>query len=82
MSSQSLSNLKDDIKLLESIFSKKTQTSKLSTNDSKDPNLNANPCFRLITGSTDELVCELIDANKKKYRINANICVNSIYFCL
>lgn len=31
-------------------------------------------CFRLVTASVDELVCEFIDKNKKKYRINANIC--------
>ena len=32
-------------------------------------------CFRLVSANKDELVCELIDSNKKKYRINANICV-------
>lgn len=32
-------------------------------------------CFRLVSASIDELVCELNDdVTKKKYRINANIC--------
>jgi hypothetical protein len=32
--------------------------------------------FRLISASVDELVCELVDAERKKYRVNANICEN------
>jgi len=31
-------------------------------------------CFRVVSASLDELVCEFIDLNMKKYRINANIC--------
>jgi ubiquitin-conjugating enzyme E2 Q len=62
-SSLALSNLKEDIKQLEKMFLR----SKTSTSDTSF-------CFRLITGSVDELVCELIDSDRKKYRINANIC--------
>lgn len=62
-SSLALSNLKEDIKQLEKMFLR----SKTSTTDTSF-------CFRLITGSVDELVCELIDSDRRKYRINANIC--------
>jgi hypothetical protein len=30
--------------------------------------------FRLISASVDELVCELVDLDRRRYRINANIC--------
>ena len=58
-----LNNLKEDVKLLEKLFLKKTTS------------LSATNCFRLISASLDELVCEFIDSDSKKYRINANICV-------
>ena len=70
MSSHALSNLKEDIRLLERVFPKKI--TELNVNNSSISNVNS--CFRLISGSIDELVCELIDSNKSKYRINANIC--------
>ncbi len=89
MSSLSLFNLKEDIKLLEKLYLKKIS----SNNDSNiiAPSTSAAAsldfprtypkfdescsCFRLISASIDELVCELTDSNKKKYRVNANICV-------
>ena len=91
MSSQSLSNLKEDIKLLEKNFSKKIQNTQSTKSEEAKPSetfndqssiskASSHSCFRLITGSIDELVCELIDLNNnKKYRINANICVK-IFF--
>ena len=33
-------------------------------------------CFRLVSASLDELVCEFVDTSMKKYRITANICVS------
>jgi hypothetical protein len=63
----SLASLKEDIKLLEKRFSIKNKI-----NDD-----NENPiCFQLISANLDEIVCEFIDLNKKKYRINANIPVS------
>ncbi|CAF0772514.1 unnamed protein product [Brachionus calyciflorus] len=61
MASTILVELKEDIKQLEKLFLKKT---------------NDTSCFRIITASINELVCEFIDVNKKKYRINANITEN------
>ncbi len=83
------SNLKEDIKLLEKLFLKKpsgllsSSTSSNRPSTSKDTKLNEKPkfnCFRIITASTDELVCEFIDTALKKYRINANLCVR--HFCI
>ncbi len=81
-SSLALSALKEDIKQLERLYSKKSNSSKnnatsadLPTTSSKlDDQSSACNCFRIISASIDELVCELVDINKKKYRINANIC--------
>jgi len=71
-----LNNLKEDIKLLEKLFSKKSSPSSSSSSSSQSL---YNNCFRVISASLDELVCEFIDTNKKKYRINANICVFNKY---
>ena len=82
-SSLALSVLKEDIKLLERLYSKKSNNNKINASSSADlPTTSskldyqilASSCFRIISASIDELVCELIDSNKKKYRINANIC--------
>ena len=85
-------NLKEDIKQLEKQFLKKTESS--NSNSKQDYEIqqkniakcqnsaipeNTDSCFRLIKGSINELVCELIDSNKTKYRINANICVITFY---
>ncbi len=86
MSTSIHSNLKEDIKLLEKLFLKKpsglvsSSTSSNRPSTSKDTNVNEQPkfnCFRIITASQDELVCEFIDTNLKKYRINANVCVSN-----
>lgn len=61
MASTVLIELKEDIKQLEKLFLKKSSD---------------NLSFRIITASIHELVCEFIDPNKKKYRINANITEN------
>jgi hypothetical protein len=81
-SSLALSALKEDIKLLERLYSKKSNSNKNSATSIDLPTCSSkledqsisNNCFRIISASIDELVCELIDKNKKKYRINANIC--------
>lgn len=86
-SSLALSVLKEDIKLLERLYSKKSNNNKINASSSSsssadlpttssklDDQILASSCFRIISASIDELVCELIDSNKKKYRINANIC--------
>lgn len=85
MSTTVYSNLKEDIKLLEKLFLKKplglvsSLSSSYAPSTSTDSKNSANEspkfnCFRLVTASIDELVCEFIDTNMKKYRINANIC--------
>lgn len=83
------SNLKEDIKVLEKLFLKKPSGYYTGTdNPSTSKNLNEISiekqgkqtdshkfnCFRLVSASVDELVCEFVDTNLKKYRINANIC--------
>lgn len=68
-----LNNLKEDIKLLEKLFLKKSIQPSSSTGTVSNAHLNVS-CFRLISASLDELVCEFIDTSLKKYRINANIC--------
>lgn len=64
-----------------------SSSSNESSNDSKEsPSCSSsNSCseparqfFRIISASIDEIVCELIDLNNKKYRIIANICVIKI----
>lgn len=79
-SSLGLSVLKEDIRVLERLYLKKptnnnSSSGDLPTTSSKldNPSISIN-CFRIISASIDELVCELMDSNKKKYRINANIC--------
>jgi len=87
MSTSISSNLKEDIKLLEKLFLKKPTglVSSLSSSHAPSTSKNSNDavskndppkfnCFRLVTASLDELVCEFIDTNMKKYRVNANIC--------
>lgn len=69
--SSALNNLKEDVKLLERLFLKKLSPSTSSSITTPVPNVT---CFRLISASLDELVCEFVDTNSKKYRINANIC--------
>lgn len=85
MCSLALSSLKEDIKLLERLFLRKLNSSSslsssLACTSKDDPKTttttNNSNCFRLITASVDELVCEFIDTKNKKYRINANLCVN------
>ena len=70
-----LASLKEDIKLLEKIFSKKNSTTSGNSSSIGSSSETKTSCFRIITASVDELVCEFIDCNAKKYRINANICV-------
>lgn len=88
MSTTVYSNLKEDIKLLEKLFLKKPLGVVSSSSSSHAPSTSTDPknsgkeapkfnCFRLVTASIDELVCEFIDTNMKKYRINANICVRN-----
>lgn len=86
--SYSTSNLKEDVKLLEKLFLKKPSGLVSSSTTSQAPSTSkgttdangkqdAAPkfnCFRLVSASLDELVCEFVDTNMKKYRINANIC--------
>ena len=72
-----LNNLKEDIKLLEKLFLKKSIQPSSSTGTVSNAHLNVS-CFRLISASLDELVCEFIDTSLKKYRINANICVRDM----
>lgn len=87
MSTSINSNLKEDIKLLEKLFLKKPSGLLSSSTSSQAPSTSKNTtepspaneppkfnCFRLVTAGIDELVCEFIDTNLKKYRINANIC--------
>ena len=80
MSTMAMSSLKEDIKHLERLFLFKKTTASSSnapctSSSSTTTNNNCQQCcFRLISASADELVCELVDAAKKKYRINANIC--------
>lgn len=92
--SYSTSNLKEDVKLLEKLFLKKPSGLVSSSTTSQAPSTSkgttdangkqdAAPkfnCFRLVSASLDELVCEFVDTNMKKYRINANICVSDIHF--
>lgn len=68
--SSALNNLKEDVKLLEKLFLRKPSPS-TSSSISSAPNVS---CFRVISASLDELVCEFVDTSMKKYRINANIC--------
>lgn len=84
------SNLKEDVKLLEKLFLKKPSGIVSSSTTSQAPSTSKGSsdvngkqetapkfnCFRLVSASLDELVCEFVDTNMKKYRINANICVS------
>jgi len=57
----SFATLKEELKLIEKLFPSKV---------AKDEQPK---CFRIISARLDEVVCEFIDNNKAKYRINANI---------
>ena len=67
-------SLKDDIKLLERFFTKRQATASSSLASSGV----GCSCFRIISASIDELVCEFLDAGANKCRINANICVSAV----
>jgi len=77
----SLVGLKEDLRLLERLYQRKFPTSSAPSADRPctSSSLSSLPslcCFRIISSNMDELVCELIDTDNKKYRIIANICEN------
>lgn len=75
-SSSPLMTLREDIRRLEKLFFKKSFPATTTTTQATSSNSsNVITCFRIISASVNELVCELIDTGAKKYRINANICV-------
>ncbi len=66
---QSLAALKEDVKLLEKRFSSKNDVSSLD-------------CFRLISATLDEIVCEFVPSSRKTFQINANIPVRPYFVFL
>lgn len=79
----SLVGLKEDLRLLERLYQRKFPTSSAPSADRPctSSSLSSLPslcCFRIISSNMDELVCELIDTDNKKYRIIANICVSRL----
>lgn len=79
-SSLQLAGLKEDLKLLERLYLKKHSSKETNRNGTScgDKPCSSSPppsCFRIISSNMDEVVCELVDANNKRYRIIANICV-------